>query len=400
MIKYPRLSILTVVGIIFTSFFITGTASAYPTCQRTDSDSDGDGYGWENNQTCLVSQNDDDDNTDSGGQCQWYNSPIPLCIQGEGVIWSSGWGRLGSGAQCVTRDLCENDGESRTYVIGGGGNTGSVNVNDVTDVVLMAGQSNAASTFATNLQNSNSVPIGVDAVDSRIIVWVPTSRNAGSWQVANPCTQVWSHNDYYPGQGKSNWPKNGGNCSNNTLFQIAKQLRRQGGNKKVAIILTGLPGQSINLWSNYGSAGIKEIREITNAALASFSYKRIDLIAWAQGERDVGDYRTYESKLDALIDRLKSSSQSGINYFRNGKFVAQEISQQVNRYNGSCSVDPRKTEARLLNNAIRTLGNDGDSSTDWVAAEYLATLGCSNPHFNGASQRTIGQRIADKYANM
>ena len=64
--------------VLFT-FAITGVspvgAQSFPDCQYSNSDSDGDGYGWENQQTCVVSD--------------VSTQPLAGCIDDDGDGW--GW---------------------------------------------------------------------------------------------------------------------------------------------------------------------------------------------------------------------------------------------------------------------------------------------------------------------
>ncbi len=69
-------------------------SSGFPTCSSAASDPDGDGWGWENNQSCQV-------NSASGSTtCNWYGSIFPICTN-----TSSGWG-WENDRSCVSRSTC------------------------------------------------------------------------------------------------------------------------------------------------------------------------------------------------------------------------------------------------------------------------------------------------------
>ncbi len=350
----------------------TGT----PVCTQAGSDSDGDGWGWENGASCVVGSTTTPATPTSGGL---------VCTDTPPFNDDWGWDETNF-ISCRLSDPA--------YQGSGGPDTGVTTFDDVTHVVLMAGQSNAVNSYESFVDASgsspNKTPRGADAVDSNIIVWLPGS---GQWQPANLCTQSWStESSYYPARG--------GLCANKTIFHIAKRLRSARGGK-IAIISTGLHGQSITQWDSDNSRGMNEIKNAVSGALAGFSNKRVDLIAWAQGEADVGR-NSYGSDLSQLVTRFRNLQINGNRYLQNSYFVAQEISKEIDKakpVTPSCSEKTGSfVSASDFNSIIRSaMNNDGDSSTNWIAAESEATVGCGNVHFNASSMRTLGSRFANRY---
>lgn len=68
-----------------------GTAdNGYPICCDPNSDTTGDGWGWENGESCFVESN----------TCNWYGTEYPICENTH-----SGWG-WENGESCVSQDEC------------------------------------------------------------------------------------------------------------------------------------------------------------------------------------------------------------------------------------------------------------------------------------------------------
>ena len=68
-----------------------GNTAALPACSSAASDSDGDGYGWENDQSCVVtSSGTDSGNSDDNGSDS--NSGLPTCASAASDSDGDGWG--------------------------------------------------------------------------------------------------------------------------------------------------------------------------------------------------------------------------------------------------------------------------------------------------------------------
>jgi len=78
----------------------SGGSSDFPTCNNASSDPDGDGWGWENNQSCIVSSSSGGGSGGSGGTCNWYGTNYPMCTS-----TSSGWGWENS-QSCISQSTC------------------------------------------------------------------------------------------------------------------------------------------------------------------------------------------------------------------------------------------------------------------------------------------------------
>jgi len=366
----------------------TTSSDAIPACTQAGSDSDGDGWGWENSKSCVVTASTPTSTPTS-------TTTTPTSSTGSGLVCTDtppfnddwGWDNINK-KSCQFSDPAYQSSSS-------GPSTAITTFDDVTHVVLMAGQSNAVNSYVSNVQATgtkpNRTPIGDDAIDSDVIVWLPGK----GWQVANLCTQSWST--------ESSWyPWRGGDCANKTVFHIGKRLSSERSGK-IAIISTGLHGQSITQWASDTSRGMNEITAALDSALANFNYKRVDLIAWAQGEADVSQ-SNYGSDLTALISRFRNLRVNGSKYMQNAYFIAQEISREIDKDNDKPNCVEKSGDyvsAADFNGVLQsTLRWDGDISTDWIAAESLATVDCGDVHFNASSMRELGRRFADKYLDI
>ena len=357
------------------------TGSIFPSCSSPSFDEDGDGFGWENSQTCVVGSSVDDpidnDPTDS-------NPLFPTCSSssfdedGDGFGWENSSTCIvdidGPGDDNddpdVPTDLTTTYCSSPAFDQDGDGfgweNNQSCTVlyqevpsnftaDDVTDVVLTAGQSNALA--------PGTVPDDtLESPHERIFAW---TKHRG-WRVANLKTQVWvSYND----------PRNNGVGQLIPAFRIAKSLVARDPNKVVGIIVTGESGMPIDFWDENGSH-YPEILDTVNSALVELPNKNnVDLIWWMQGEADDPKAYDYGAKLQSLIARFRSQ------YWFNssGYFVANE------------------TYRFDVNPIIRGLNTDGDPFTCFSEGEGLGAA--DGTHFDEATIRDIGDLVADKYIN-
>jgi mannan endo-1,4-beta-mannosidase len=76
-----------------------GTQDGTPICCDANSDPDGDGWGWENEQSCVAVSTGD--NSSSGGSCDWHGSIYPVCQN-----TSSGWG-WENDQSCISQMTCD-----------------------------------------------------------------------------------------------------------------------------------------------------------------------------------------------------------------------------------------------------------------------------------------------------
>ncbi len=239
----------------------------------------------------------------------------------------------------------------------------------VTDVFLTAGQSNAAGAN-THYEPYNS---SKDKVNNRVIVW--TERN--QWEIADPYSQSW-HNGVFP-SGKSV-------VYNHPGFQIGRAIAEQDQCRVVAFISTAAPGMPIDFWRNDTDGHYSYIaNKVTNALNALPGKHQVDMIWWMQGEADNDqDVGRYIYKMNDLIGRFRSESW----FLHDGYFLANETGWFP-----------------YANQAIRSLGHDGNAYTDFSRGEdrvddpfpSLSSEQQFKTHFNEVSLRKIGDLVAGKY---
>jgi len=346
---------------IFSLFYLTSpavVAQSHPTCPDdsyfTVIGGNGIQYGWFENATCVaddpVDQMPDTNSTpyfvaeciDTDGDGWGWNG-TRSCVRGCYDGNDDGWGWDGRFGCRVSPSVTP-----RAEIVAG-----------VTDVVLMAGQSNALGERTTV-----EYP-GKDSPTPKVIVW----SEFNGWQVADLCFQVWD---------KGFYPWSNGDCSNHPAFQIARHIVEIDPSRKVAIIPTGTGAMPISWWDR-GSVEMLSIDSKVTAALDSLvDNPYVDFIAWSQGESDHQREDLWFIKLNDLINRFRETdwfdSSSGI-------FIAQE------------------TAASSVNERVRDLGEvDNDPLTDWVAASDLKTM--DGVHWSGDSLREIGERFAERYLSL
>ena len=91
-LQFAGTSVVTVTAVLFSIH--SGPASAQrPVCSSPSFDSDGDGFGWENNQTCLVtSASTTGNNTNSSGNSGSGGSSLPVCSSASSDPDNDGFG--------------------------------------------------------------------------------------------------------------------------------------------------------------------------------------------------------------------------------------------------------------------------------------------------------------------
>lgn len=148
--------------------------------------------------------------------------------------------------------------------------------------------------------------------------------------------------------------------------------------KPVGFVVNAQGGSSITVWyqpgkSNYDATILR--------AKEAQRFGRIRAVIWHQGESDGGIVDSYMSKLSTMILNLRTALNEPDLYL-----VAGELAYW--RGGGNAST-PFNTMIRTISSSI--------TNSDWVSAEGLTPLiDVSDPHFDGASQKILGQRYADK----
>ena len=230
-------------------------------------------------------------------------------------------------------------------------------VEDITDLVLITGQSNA-------LGAGTAYDVSLDSSDPYVFAFTDEG-----WRVAD-LRQIWDRG-WFPGTHPDSEP------SNNFSLHFGKQLAASTANRVVGFILVTAPGRPISHWSSSGDF-YQQIRSKVLDALNQLPTKSaVDGILWHQGESDGRDDDNYSRALYCLIDEFRSESWFGINR----PFICGE------------------TASLPVNRQLAKLNTDTDPWTACVAGEGLPTKG-DGAHFSAAGLRTIGRRYADAYLKM
>lgn len=230
-------------------------------------------------------------------------------------------------------------------------------VADITDLILVTGQSNA-------LGANTTYDYRIDVPDERVLAYT-----SDGWQMAD-LHQVWDQG-WFPRTQPGTEP------SNNFSLHFGKQVVALAPDRVLGFLLISAPGQPIAYWHG-DRAFFNTIRNKVSNAINELPGKaQVDGILWHQGESDGRDDDAYGQALYELIENFRSESWFGFNK----PFICGET-------------------ARLpVNNQLNKLNSDTDPWTACIAAEGLPTRD-DNAHFNAESLRLIGQRYAEQYVNM
>lgn len=307
---------------------VVTTTSSVNTTQCIDTDNDG--WGWTGTKSCRMDLQD-----------QFLATIIPAestlaCVDTD----NDGWGWNGVESCEIEKNI-----------------DSKADVDDITDVIVMMGQSNA-------LGHNTLVDLEYDYSDERIVVW---TKNHG-WQMADLCTQVW----------RGTWfPFQGGACGNHPTFQIAKGIIAEDPSRKIAIIPAGDAGKAISFWGEGGSSYLAVKNRIETALEQLPNRDKVNLVAWSQGESDHGNEYNWYNSLTDLIYRLRNEDWFDAT---SAKFIAQETSWSS------------------VNNVVVWLNSDNDALTGAVQAADQPLMDIA--HFTGGALRVIGRRYAVKYLAM
>ncbi len=331
--------------------------ASLPSCRSTASDSDGDGFGWENNNTCLVTSNTPDpapDNsnpppasgtssasTSSGNTARRDCSSAASDPDGDGYGWENGATCLATSAN-VTQPSQP---------------VGTAAASAITDLILVTGQSNA-------LGAGTDYDTSLDAPDSKVFAFT----NNG-WQVAN-LNQVWDLN-WHPRNHPDTDP------SNNFSLHFGKNVAAKDSSRVIGFVLVTAPGAKIENWQTGGSFYAQMQAKVLDAINQLPHKSSIDGVLWHQGESDGEDKQYYSDALYQLINNLRSEPWVA----SNAPFICGE------------------TKIPSVNKRLNSLNRDSDPTTACVQGADLPTLG-DNRHFSAEALRTIGARYADAYLNI
>ena len=252
-----------------------------------------------------------------------------------------------------------------------------IQASDITDLIVLTGQTNAAAL-------ETGFDAELDAADERVFAFV---ENEG-WQVAD-LRQHWDGN--LPG----NFASSERDPYNNLAFQLGKVLAEEP-DRVVGIILITAPGEGISHW-DFTSPFYAKIRNRVTEALSELPQKQtIDAMIWAQGETDW----LFEGTADVGATGFRSTDSE---FYRN--YYPTKLSQLISNLRGEFWFASQaqficaETKKAALNPHLMALNTDGDDRTACAQASDLETR-AGDPFGNqlsASSLRTLGGRIADIY---
>ncbi len=348
----------------------SSTRDRKPVCRSTASDQNNDGWGWEDNRSCRVTS--DSNNGNSGGGSKPppdNNSGKPVCLtnsdpDGDGYGWEN-------------HQTCIVDGGNGGGSNGdnGGNRKADYRLSDITDLILITGQSN---TLGANTTANESQ----DSPHERVFAFT-----SNGWEVAG-LHQQWDQGSH-PGDGRlSSFPDK---VHNNFALHFGTRLAERDSQRVIGFILVSEPGEGIQHWDN-GNAGMNRVKSKVVQAINEISHKsRVDGILWHQGESDwqlegtsdpdvsqPAPKNYYPQKLTRLIQNLRSEPWARTDT----PFICGET-----------------ISAQGVNTHLMALNSDNDANTACVEGFGLPSRN-DGAHMNADGLRTIGKRYADRYFEM
>ena len=342
---------------------IASTNVVRPACVRSDSDSDGDGFGWENNATCLVSGNSIATPANrtqvpaASTTAPVAQSAHPPCLRADSDSDGDGFGWENNDTCLVTNSSVSQPPPLAARPVQTNTANGFVTASDITDLILVTGQSNA-------LGAGTTYDPSLDAPDNRVFAF--TSRG---WQVAD-LNQIWDLN-WHPRNHPDTDP------SNNFSLHFGKSVASADASRVTGFILATSPGSKIEAWNPRGSF-YNSIQNKVLDAINQLPHKSaVDGILWHQGESDGQDSQAYT---DALYTLIAS--------FRNEPWVQMQAPF-------ICG----ETKIAAVNRRLNGLNRDSDPNTACVRGIDLSTRG-DDRHFDARALRTLGARYAASYLDI
>lgn len=337
--------------------------SVHPACVSSESDPDGDGYGFENGKSCVVPGRSG--NSGSG------NISLPVCKNnsdpdGDGYGWEDGLSCVVSAAK-----------REKTK-------TSEIGVSDITDVVLVTGQSNLLATHTSFDSN-------LDQPHPRVFAYTDKG-----WQVAD-LHQVWDINAH-PGNHSLVNPAN--QPYNNFAMHFGKVMATEDSDRVVAFIVASAPGRGIAHWDK-GAGFYRFISDKVSSALQALPHKySVDGILWQQGENDW----LYEGTSDAGATGFSSrDSDEYRNYYKIKleNLIANFRGEPWGRAD-SAFICGETRRATGVNRRLMALNSDSDPLTGCVPATDLPKRHDDpyGSHFSAEGLRALGRRYAREFRRM
>jgi len=239
----------------------------------------GDGWGWNGSEPCRITGDDSPTVLPQGADAVCIDTP-PL---------DDGWGWNGWAACRLAGDEITDSDLPPAGITVATADTSAVpitieqdvafNPGDITDLILVTGQSNALGADA----GFNS---SLDAPNDRVFAFTDQG-----WRVAD-LDHVWDLGRY-PRNAVNNVP------SNNFGLHFGKRMAERLSNRVVGIVLVTAPGEAISHWNANGEF-FAQTRDKVSRAVNELPHKsKVDGILWHQGESDGQDRDEYG---EALFD--------------------------------------------------------------------------------------------------
>jgi len=415
-----------------TTCLVTGTAKIdqpntdFPACASSRSDPDGDGYGWENNRTCLVggtggsdevldypdcSSAQADPDGDGFGfengitclvaeQAKDQGDEMPVCQSlnsdpdGDGFGWENNRSCLATTPQRICSSASsdpDGDGfgweDGETCVVDRKtkpGTADEVAIADITDVIVVTGQSNVAAA-------QTGFDAFLDQPNPRVFAYTENG-----WQIAD-LHQVWDDN-FAPGNLSLSTP--GRDPQNSFAFHFGKTVATNAPGRVPAFIVAAAPGRGIAHW-DFNSAFYNKLGSKVRQALNAIPHKSsVDVVLWHQGENDW----LYEGTADAGATGFSSENS---NEYRN--YYAIKLANLIKNFRGeswgrsdTAFICGETRRAEGVNRRLMALNSDSDPLTGCVPATDLPKR-ADDPfgsHFSAEGLRALGARYANLFLQM
>ncbi len=360
------------------------SASSLPACQSNRTDPDGDGFGFENGRSCstvnLVASNNESSQraqvNQSGSQmpnCQAVNSDA----DGDGFGWENNH-------SCIVVAGPQSQVTEIKIPTVSAARAGVASVDDITDVVLVTGQSNV-------LASNTAYDSNLDAPGNGVFAYTDSG-----WQIAD-LHQTWDR-FLHPGNQSLNNPNK--QPTNSFALHFGKTLVARDPGRVVAFIVVPGPGKGISNWDK-GTTQYERITQKVTQALAGIAHKHsVDAVLWHQGENDW----LYEGTADANPTGFTSKDSFQYkNYYqiKLNALIANFRNESWGR-GDTAFICGETRRAEGVNRRLMALNSDDDHRTACVPATDLPKR-ADDPygsHFSAQGLRTLGQRYADMYFNM
>lgn len=429
--KFKSAGVLSLLAL----FLYASAVHAQPVCESASSDPDNDGFGWENNETCVVSASTP---TTSATTLSTGSSSVgttPVCesalsdSDGDGFGWEfnrscrvAGTSTIptsASGTSSTTPDCVSANTDSDGDGFGWENNQTCV----VPKVPVATPYSTSSSNFPLpeekvvlqtpgcsdqrfdpdgdgyGWENSRSCTFrnagdgGASITDVILVTGQSNALGAETlpYQPYDPALDspvrrvyAYSQNGWGIAGLHQIWDRGwyprsdiAGDPANNFGFHFGKNLVRRDATAVIGIIMVTAPGAGISHWDRPGDFFTSIDSRVRAALDALPGNPKVSGILWHQGETDFYGNDFYSNKLQALI----------------GNFRAQDWLADDSVF--ICG----ETLNAPVNTRLNALNTDGDSATGCVAGSDLESVG-DDIHFDAASLRTLGARYAEKYQSL